>query len=1047
MRIYRVSGAVVEAEEARGVAMHEIVKVGEEALVGEVIRIDGDHAFIQVYEDTYGLRPGERVEGTGSPLSVELGPGLLGTIYDGVQRPLTQLKEKEGIFIRRGVGAEPLDRKKKWHFVPSVAKGVKVEGGEPLGEVQETEILLHRVLTPPGTVGVVTWIAPEGDYSLEEAVAELDSGQKLFMYQRWPVREPRPYRRRLAADQPLITGQRVIDTLFPMAKGGSGIIPGGFGTGKTIVQHQLAKWADADVVVYVGCGERGNEMTEVLRDFPKLKDPRSGKPLMMRTVLIANTSNMPVAAREASIYTGITIAEYFRDMGYNVALMADSTSRWAEALREISGRLEEMPGEEGYPPYLASRLAEFYERAGRVETLSGKEGSVTVVGAVSPMGGDFSEPVTQNSLRFVQVFWALDKDLADRRHFPAINWTSSYSQYIGTVESWWVKNVGEDWPDLVRETFRLLQTETELESLVRLVGVDALPEDQKLELLVARVIREGFLQQNAFNDVDTFFTPKKQYLLLKSVIGFYRAAREVVDKRIPVAKLEELPIVGELMRARFTYSEEAAFEELVKRAGSAPKALIGEIDRGESKMQAKPSVSYATISQINGPLVFVKGIKDVGYDELVEVRSERGKSLGRVLDVSRDVAVVEVFEGTTGLSIGSTSVSFLGSGLEVGLSQELLGRVFDGIGQPADGKPAPYAREMRDVNGSPINPTAREYPSEFIETGVSGIDGMDSLVRGQKLPIFSGAGLPHNALAAQITRQAKLLNSSEGFAVVFVAIGITHDEAMYFRKSFEESGALANVAMVLNLADSPPVERITAPRVGLTMAEYLAFEEEMHVLVILTDMTNYCNALREISSSRGEIPARKGYPGYMYTDLASIYERAGKVLGKKGSVTLLPILTMPNDDISHPIPDLTGYITEGQIVLDRGLYRKGVYPPIDIALSLSRLMKDGVGKGYTREDHMDLSNQLYASYARMKEVRSLETVVGEEGLSEKDKMYLKFGDFFEQNFLKQGENQDRTIEETLDLGWQALSLLPEDELTRVSGEEIKKYMKRGATVG
>lgn len=463
----------------------------------------------------------------------------------------------------------------------------------------------------------------------------------------------------------------------------------------------------------------------------------------------------------------------------------------------------------------------------------------------------------------------------------------------------------------------------------------------------------------------------------------------------------------------------------------------------EIQMGLKRRISYATVTQINGPLVFIKGVKDVGYDELVEISSARGRSLGRVLEVSRDVAVVEVFEGTTDLSLGGTSATFLGRGLEVGVSQEVLGRVFDGIGEPADGKPYPYAREKADINGSPINPTAREYPSEFIETGVSGIDGMDSLVRGQKLPIFSGAGLPHNALAAQITRQAKLLNSSEGFAIVFVAIGITHDEAMYFRKSFEDSGALANVAMVLNLADSPAVERITAPRVGLTMAEYLAFEEQMHVLVIMTDMTNYCNALREISSSRGEIPARKGYPGYMYTDLASIYERAGKIIGRKGSITLLPILTMPNDDISHPIPDLTGYITEGQIVLDRGLYRRGIYPPIDISLSLSRLMKDGVGKGYTREDHMDLSNQLYASYARMKEVRSLETVVGEEGLSEKDRMYLKFGDFFEQRFLKQADDEDRNIEETLSLGWDSLALLPEDELTRVSPDEISKYMKKG----
>ncbi len=578
MRIYRVSGSVVEAEDARGVEMHEIVLVGSEQLVGEVIRINEDHAFIQVYEDTYGLRPGENITPTGHPLSLELGPGLLGTIYDGVQRPLTVLNEKEGELIRRGVSASPLDRNKKWHFIPLLKTGQDIKGGEVLGTVPETDIISHRVLIAPDTKGKLSWVADEGEYALEEAVAKINGEKPIYMYHTWPVREPRPYAQRLEADQPLITGQRVIDALFPMAKGGSAIIPGGFGTGKTVVQHQLAKWADADVVVYVGCGERGNEMTEVLRDFPKLKDPRSGKPLMMRTVLIANTSNMPVAAREASIYTGITIAEYFRDMGYSVALMADSTSRWAEALREISGRLEEMPGEEGYPPYLASRLAEFYERAGRVKTLSGSEGSVTVVGAVSPMGGDFSEPVTQNSLRFVQVFWGLDKDLADRRHFPSINWITSYSQYIHMVENWWVNNVAKDWPALVKETFRLLQAENELESLVRLVGIDALPEDQKLMLLIARMIREGFLQQNAFNDIDTYSSPKKQYLLLKAMIDFYNSSKEVIEKKIPEAKIEDLPIIGEINRARFTYSDEAQLEDLVKRAASAPKSILGEID-------------------------------------------------------------------------------------------------------------------------------------------------------------------------------------------------------------------------------------------------------------------------------------------------------------------------------------------------------------------------------------------------------------------------------------------------------------------------------------
>ena len=431
---------------------------------------------------------------------------------------------------------------------------------------------------PMVSAGEVTWVAQEGDLTVDQTVAKVRSGGgevSISMFQLWPVRRPRPYLEKLVPEVPLITGQRIVDALFPIAKGGSAIVPGGFGTGKTVVQHQLAKWADAEVIVYVGCGERGNEMTEVLRDFPKLKDPKSGKPLMMRTVLIANTSNMPVAAREASIYTGITIAEYFRDMGYSVAMMADSTSRWAEALREISGRLEEMPGEEGYPPYLASRLAEFYERAGRVKTLSGKEGSVTVVGAVSPMGGDFSEPVTQNSLRFVQVFWALDKDLADRRHFPSINWLTSYSQYRSVVSGWWKKNVAEDWEELVNETLRILQEESELESLVRLVGADALPEMQKLVLLVARMLREGFLQQSAFNDIDTYWPPKSQYLLLKAIIEFYRQSQKVVEKKLPVSKLESLPVVQEIMRARFTISSQPALEDLVKKASSGPLSMLG----------------------------------------------------------------------------------------------------------------------------------------------------------------------------------------------------------------------------------------------------------------------------------------------------------------------------------------------------------------------------------------------------------------------------------------------------------------------------------------
>ncbi|NJD98792.1 ATP synthase subunit A [Thermococcus sp. LS1] len=583
-RIIRVTGPLVVADDMKGAKMYEVVRVGEMGLIGEIIRLEGDKAVIQVYEETAGIRPGEPVEGTGASLSVELGPGLLTAMYDGIQRPLNVLRDLSGDFIARGLTAPALPRDKKWHFTPKAKVGDKVVGGDILGVVPETSIIEHRILVPPWVEGEIVEIAEEGDYTVEEVIAKVRKPdgtiEELKMYHRWPVRVKRPYKNKLPPEVPLITGQRTIDTFFSQAKGGTAAIPGPFGSGKTVTQHQLAKWSDAQVVVYIGCGERGNEMTDVLEEFPKLKDPKTGKPLMERTVLIANTSNMPVAAREASIYTGITIAEYFRDMGYDVALMADSTSRWAEALREISGRLEEMPGEEGYPAYLASKIAEFYERAGRVITLGSDEriGSVSVIGAVSPPGGDFSEPVVQNTLRVVKVFWALDADLARRRHFPAINWLRSYSLYIDSIQDWWHKNVDPEWRAMRDRAMELLQKEAELQEIVRIVGPDALPDREKAVLIVARMLREDYLQQDAFDEVDTYCPPKKQVTMMRVILNFYERTMEAVDRGVPVDEIAKLPVREKIGRMKFEPEIEkvaalidetnAQFEELFKKYGA-----------------------------------------------------------------------------------------------------------------------------------------------------------------------------------------------------------------------------------------------------------------------------------------------------------------------------------------------------------------------------------------------------------------------------------------------------------------------------------------------
>ncbi len=559
--IYRISGPVVTVT-GIDAKMYDVVRVGDEGLMGEVIELHGEKAVIQVYEDTSGIRPGESVINTGDTLSVVLGPGLLTQIYDGIQRPLKVLEEKMGVFITRGVDADGIDMEKIWEFKPVVAVGDEVSSGQVIGTVQETETIEHRVMVPLGKGGVVKEIKG-GEFNVTEIICTLEDGSELAMLQRWPVRSPRPYIQKYAPDTPLVTGQRILDFLFPLAKGGTAGIPGPFGSGKTVIQQQLAKWSDAQIVVYIGCGERGNEMTEVLTEFPKLIDPNSGKPLMNRTVMIANTSNMPVAAREASVYTGVTIAEYYRDMGYDVALMADSTSRWAEAMREISSRLEEMPGEEGYPAYLSSRLAEFYERAGRVETLSGADGSISIIGAVSPPGGDISEPVSQGTLRIVKVFWGLDAGLARQRHFPAIAWLSSYSLYPATLDQWYRDNVATDFPEVRTKISSLLQVESELQEIVQLVGSDALPIDQQLTLEVARMIREYFLQQNAFHDVDTYSNLDLQYKMAAAILSFQENAKLAIDAGAMLEDVVNVPARTDLLRGRFEEGYGERIDELV----------------------------------------------------------------------------------------------------------------------------------------------------------------------------------------------------------------------------------------------------------------------------------------------------------------------------------------------------------------------------------------------------------------------------------------------------------------------------------------------------
>ena len=1039
--IARISGPAVIARSMRGAGMNEVVRIGHAGLMGEIIRLDGDNAFIQSYEEMSGVSVGQPVVGTGKPLLITLGPGLLGSVFDGVQRPLKALQDKSGDFIERGINADALDGERRWPFKATVQAGCEVSPGSIIGCVQETDSFIHHVMVPPGTEGTIARIET-GLFSVHEPVAWLEDGTEIRMAQHWPAKIPRPVLRKCDSDEPFITGQRILDCLFPIALGGVAALPGGFGTGKTVLEQSLAKFSAADVIVYVGCGERGNEMADVLTEFPELDDPRTGGPLMDSTVLVVNTSNMPVAAREASVYAGATIAEYFRDMGYNVAVMVDSTSRWAEAMREISSRLEEMPGEEGYPTYLASRLASFYERAGRVECLGepGRGGSVTIVGAVSPPGGDFSEPVTQSTLRVAGGLWALDSTLAHRRHYPSVNWHSSYTLYFESLAPWFQRQLGPGWSRLRGQFMEVLQKDAELQEVVQLVGPDALQPGDRLILDTSRMFREGFLQQNAMSPVDATCSLAKQYGMLELMLDLYDKSCESLQQNRDLDEILAMPIREEVARLQDVPQEQ--FDTFRGELGKQLDEAFQQLSARRRSVASRDTImrkDYTGVTRISGPLLFLRNASDLPYGAMLDITAPSGEHLtGQVIEVSEQFAAVQVFERTLGLDVASTSVSLIDREAKLAVSEDMIGRIFNGSGKPIDGDEAVVPEALIPVAGMPINPASRDRPRDFIQTGISAIDGFNTLVRGQKLPIFSGAGLPAKEIAAQILRQAKVVGEDTRFVIVFATIGITQREASYFMAEFERTGVRDRTVTFFNLADDPTIERILTPRCALTAAEYLGFELGYEVLVLMSDMTNYCEALREIATAREEIPGRRGYPGYMYTDLAMLYERAGRIRGRKGSVTMLPILTMPDDDITHPIPDLSGYITEGQIVLSRQLHRRGIDPPIDVLRSLSRLMNNGIGPEHTREDHRDLANQLYACYAQGQDIRRLVAIVGEEALSDLDQKYLRFAEAFEEKIINQ-QGSERTIEETLDIGWQVLSLIPKAELRRINKDLISRY--------
>jgi V/A-type H+-transporting ATPase subunit B len=1001
--------------------------------------------------------------------------------------------------------------------------------GDVLGEVTEGG-LRHSIMVPPGMEAGVLRELDAGAYTARDEIGTLDgpSGPlPLRLAHPWPLRSARPAARRLSLSRPLVTGQRVIDMLYPVALGGTAVVPGAFGTGKTVVEQQLARWSDADVVVYVGCGERGNEMAELLSTFPELDDPRTGAPLLERTVLVANTSNMPVAAREASVQLGMTVAEYFRDQGLHVALLADSTSRWAEALREISGRLEELPGEEGFPAYLGSRLASFYERTGQVDALGApaRTGSVTLVAAVSPPGGDFSEPVTQASLRLAGTFWALDAELAHARHFPAIGWDRSYSLYVDSLTSWYADTLGLDWSGLRASALELLAREKELLDIVALVGADALPEHDRGLLEVARLVRESFLQQGAFDPVDSARPLDEQLALLDAVLASQAYLERVLDSGETISLALESELIAELRRAKELSGPDvvSTLAALAARlrgdeaegadgaaAGDeqhADESASGDAGDGRDEAPAEPALAaaepagggdgsapddapprdgpdaeagkqIATDTRLNGrepsdgsesapvvralsahrltgadrlvgPLLVLRRTPRMALGEDVSVRAADGTLRhGQIAELDKDMAVIQVYEGTAGLDVETVQVELSGDTFRLGVSSAMLGRVLDGRGLPIDEGPPIVPLQLADVNGRAINPASRDHPEDFIETGITAIDLMASLVCGQKLPIFTGSGLPANELAARIATGARLLGE-ERFVTVFAAMGITRREADGFRDAFASSGVLDSIAVFLNLADDPAIERLLTPRCALTLAEHLGFELGFNVLVVMTDVLAYGEALRELSTAREEIPGRRGYPGYLYTDLATLFERAGRVRGKPGSVTVLPIVTLPDDDITHPIPDLTGYITEGQIVLSRELWGRSIAPPVDVLPCLSRVMNAGIGEGRTRPEHRVIADQLYALYARGRSLRQLVTVIGEAALSDGERRVLGFADAFEHRLVSQGRER-RTLDDSFDVAWAILDELPDEELTRIPTavlDRLRASLARGAATG
>lgn len=1118
-RVVAARGPVVRVRLVGSAAIGHVARVGPQRLLGEIIRIERGLATLQVYEETMGLQVGDPVELTGSPLVAWLGPGLLGRVFDGLQRPLDVLAADGTWSLQPGLatgpayqlgeaaivpaageaaGGSPADSHAAaaeaalggtaWVLEPRAAVGDLVAPGDTLGVVREGR-LDHIVSVPPDMAPARLAELRPGAHRVGDVMGWLEGPAGaigLRLSHPWSVRRPRPARRRLPLHRPLVTGQRVIDMLFPVARGSTAVIPGGFGTGKTVVEQQLARWADADVVVYVGCGERGNEMAELLATLPGLVDPRTGGPLLERTVLIANTSNMPVAAREASVQLGMTVAEYFRDQGLHVALLADSTSRWAEALREISGRLEELPGEEGYPAYLGSRLAAFYERAGEVVAVGSPEriGSVTLVGAVSPPGGDFSEPVTQSSLRLASTFWSLDLALAQARHYPAIDPMSSYSLPIPALAPWYDETLGGSWAACRTEAVAILAQEKALLEIVALVGADALPDRDRALLEVARLLRETFLQQSAFDPRDSARPLADQLALLEAVLAARTFLERAIEEGTSPETARQAGPLAELRRARELSGPDVAdrLRRLASRLRGDPGAdssapaspASGEtapatslesppregangapMTRGSvpphthERAPAQPmealglhaldssgalsALRLLGADRLVGPLLMVPRAPRMVLGEDVAVRGADGSVRhGQVVELDEELAVIAVYEGTAGLVPDSLRVELSGGGFRLGVSGAMLGRTLDGRGSPIDGGPPVVALRLRDVNGGAINPASREHPRDFIETGITAIDLLASLVRGQKLPIFTGAGLPADDLAARIATGARLLGD-ERFVTVFAAMGITHREADAFRDAFASSGALDRIAVFLNLADDPAIERLLTPRCALTLAEHLAFDLGLDVLVVMTDVLAYGEALRELSTAREEIPGRRGYPGYLYTDLATLFERAGRVHWLPGSVTLMPVVTLPDDDITHPIPDLTGYITEGQVVLSRDLWGRAVSPPVDVLPCLSRVMNAGIGPGRTRPEHRVVADQLYASYARGRSLRQLVTVIGEAALSPRERQVLAFADAFERRLIGQGPAR-RTLDESFEVAWSILRQLPGDELTRIPAD-------------